>query len=71
MQQLCTLPVGALSLSMAKLANMKCRPTAKEKKGAKLQMLNKDKMRLFKEAGGRTEDSWQGRPNDMGQLHSH
>lgn len=37
--------LGTLSLSMAELANMKCRPTAKEKKGRDLQTLNKDRMR--------------------------
>lgn len=56
---------------MAKLANMKCRLTAKENKGVKLQMLNKDRMRLFKEAGGRTEDTWPERLSDMGQLYSY
>jgi len=50
---------------------MKCRPTAKEKKGAKLQVLTKYRMRLFEEAGEKTEDTWQERPNDMGQLYSH
>lgn len=34
-------------------------------------MLNKDRVRLFEEAGGRTGDTWQETLNDMGQLCSH
>lgn len=56
---------------MAKLANFRCRPTGKEKKGVELQMLDKDRMRLIRETAGVTEDTWQERPNDTGQLYSH
>lgn len=56
---------------MAKLANLKCSPTGKEKKGVELQILGKDRMRLIREAGGMAEDTWQERPNDMDQFYSH
>lgn len=43
----------SVSQSLAIFANVICSPSAKEKRGVKLQMLNKDRMRLFKKAGGR------------------
>lgn len=43
----------SVSQGMAIFAHTMCSPSAKGKRGVKLQMLHKDRMRLFKKTGGR------------------
>lgn len=43
----------SVTQGMAIFAHTMCRPSAKGKRGVMLQMLHKDRMRLFKKTGGR------------------